>query len=253
MNCNEIRSLVPLSLDRELDWQSEALLAEHIETCVDCRNHLAQQQATQGKIRAAATYHRVPMDLLDRINSALPAVDRPDLSGSGRKSRSGWRFGWQILNGAGLAAAACALLIMAIVIPLRPSENELLRNEIVTSHARSLLTQHVMDVASSDQHTVKPWFNGKLDFSPPVRDFAGQGFPLVGGRLDYVGHRGVAVIVYRRRQHIIDVFIWPGTSSTPSLQSSQGYHLATKTAGGMSFVAISDVDPDELKQLVEML
>jgi anti-sigma factor RsiW len=110
-----------------------------------------------------------------------------------------------------------------------------------------------MYVASSDQHAVIPWFSGKLDFAPPVRDFAEQGFPLVGGRLDYIGHRGVAVIVYQRRRHIIDGYIWPGTYRAPSLKTSQGYHLASKTADGMSFVAISDVDPDELKQLVEIL
>jgi anti-sigma factor RsiW len=253
MNCDEIRSLVSLSLDRELDWQSEKMLAEHLDNCVGCRNHLAQQQATQGKIRAAATYHRAPTDLLDRINSALPEEALPDLKRSGSATRGGWRFVWQLLNGAGLAVAACAVLILAVVIPLRPSMEEVLRDEIVSSHARSLLTQHVMDVASSDQHTVKPWFNGKLDFSPPVRDFAEQGFPLLGGRLDYIDHRGVAVVVYRRHQHIINVFIWPSIDKAPSLQSTQGYHLANKTAGGMNFVAISDIDPVELKQLVEML
>ncbi len=253
MNCKEVCSLVPLSLDRELDCQSEALLADHLDHCVNCRDYWAQQQAMQEHTRAAATYHRAPQNLLERINSALPAVNDRDENRLRGKPGNRWTFGWQILNGAGLAAAACAILIMAIVMPLRPSADELLRDEIISSHSRTLLTQHVMDVASSDQHTVKPWFNGKLDFSPPVHDFAEQGFQLAGGRLDYIGHRGVAVVVYRRRQHIIDVFIWPSTTKAPSLLASRGYHLAAKTAGGMNFVAISDVDPNELKQLVEML
>ena len=138
-------------------------------------------------------------------------------------------------------------------MPLRPSADERLGDEVITSHARALLTQHVIDVASSDQHTVKPWFTGKLDFSPPVRDFAEQGYPLAGGRVDYLDHHTVAVVVYRRRQHLIDVFIWPDSGKAPPLQSSQGYHLAGKTASGMRFLAISDVDPGELQQLVEML
>jgi len=252
MDCKELRALLPISLDGELGAQSEALVAAHLDSCANCRDYRRRQGALWAAIRSSATYHRAPANLRDRVNNALPAVDTSDVR-AGRKSAYGWRFVWRVLNGAGLATAACAVLVLTVVMPLRPSADERLGDEVVASHARALLTQHVMDVTSSDQHTVKPWFNGKLDFSPPVRDFTEQGYPLAGGRLDYIDHRAVAVLVYRRRQHLIDVFIWPENHKTISPRTIQGYHLAGNTASDMSFLAVSDLDPVELKQFVEML
>jgi anti-sigma factor RsiW len=248
MDCNEARRLVPISIDRELDAQGEAALAAHSESCEACRTVRQQHEAARATIRAGATYHRAPTSLRERIVTALPATNQRHLAAE-RK------FGWQLLTRIGAMVIACAALVLVLVLP-RPSVDQRLDDELVASHARAMLTNHVIDIASSDQHTVKPWFNGKVDFSPPVRDLVDRGFPLVGGRLDYVDHRLVAVAVYQRRQHLIDVFIWPaegGDNDKPTPATSQGYHVVGKTANGMTFRAVSDVDGDELRQFVDLL
>ena len=254
MDCQQSQNLIPLSIDRELDAQSEDALTAHLDACPACRALRQQQEDTLAAIRGAATYHRATASLRERIEAALPAPQAP--TRQRRPASSGWRFGWQFLNGAGLVAAACAALVLAVVLPQQPSADERLGDEMVAGHARALLTHHLIDVASSDQHTVKPWFNGKLDFSPPVRDLAERGYTLVGGRLDYLDHRLVAVLVYQRRQHLIDIFIWPTESAetaTPSARTTQGYHVVGKTASGMAYRAVSDLDRGELQQLVDML
>ena len=254
MDCNETRRLVPLSIDGELDAHSEDVLAAHIESCSACQGYRQRQEAALAAIRSMATYHRATASLRERIEAALPTAYRDAAVAHRHPAASGWKFAWQLLNGGGLVAAACAVLVLAVVLPLRPSADERLAGELVTSHARALLTNHVIDVVSSDQHTVKPWFNGKLDFSPPVSDLADRGFPLVGGRLDYLDHHTVAVVVYRHRQHLIDVFVWPSKdTATAPPRSAQGYHIIGKTASGMTFRAVSEVNRGDLQQLVDML
>jgi anti-sigma factor RsiW len=136
-----------------------------------------------------------------------------------------------------------------------PSAQDRLMEELVSSHVRSLQVDHLSDVVSSDQHTVKPWFNGKLDFSPPVIDLASQEFPLVGGRLDYLDERTVAVLIYRHKLHPINLYIWPGTGRNvaPQGQDRQGYHLIHWTAGGMNYWAVSDLAASELEFFVNTL
>ncbi|HET6267936.1 MAG TPA: anti-sigma factor, partial [Acidobacteriota bacterium] len=134
--------------------------------------------------------------------------------------------------------------------------NELVAQEILSSHVRSLMPGHLTDVVSSDQHTVKPWFNGKLDFSPPVRDFTAQGFPLVGGRLDYVNHREVAALVYTRNKHVINVFLWPSSetaSKEPRPSTLQGYHIVEWTGSGMTHYVVSDLNEAELQEFIKLL
>ncbi len=252
MECRDVRELLAPSIDGELDAQTERALAAHLESCAACGEYRRRQEALLDAIRSGASYHRAPAALRERIAAALPAT-------AGAHSGAAtpwWKFGWQILNGAGLVAAVCAAIVLVILLPQRPSADEQLADELVTSHVRALLTSHVIDVASSDQHTVKPWFNGKADFSPPVRDLAAEGFPLIGGRLDYVDRHPVAVVVYRRRQHVIDVFIWPAegarAASVPA-RTIQGYHVTGKTTAGMTFRAVSDVDPADLKRLLDLL
>jgi anti-sigma factor RsiW len=258
MDCNETIELLPLSIDRELDARTEGALTAHLASCAACDKHRQQLTSLGAAVRGAATYHRAPASLRDHIEASLPpakttaGTDGQVASGRGA---SGWRFVWQLLNGAGLVAAACAALVLVLVLPQSPSSDQRLTDEIVASHARALLTDHVVDIASSDQHTVKPWFSAKLDFSPPVRDLAEQGFPLVGGRLDYLERRPVAVLVYRHRQHQIEVFVWPadGAGAPMTPRSSQGYHVIGWTTAGMKFRAVSDVDATELQRLTDLL
>jgi anti-sigma factor RsiW len=164
-----------------------------------------------------------------------------------------------------LAVAASIAVVIFVGLRLVPGlrngrHTDLITQEIIASHIRSLQPGHLYDVESTDQHTVKPWFDGKLDFSPPVRDMANQGFPLVGGRLDYIGGRAVAALVYQRRKHIINVFVWPESSGdfadTPGFERQEirdGYNLIEWRTGEMHFAAVSDVNADDLKQFIQLL
>jgi anti-sigma factor RsiW len=137
-----------------------------------------------------------------------------------------------------------------------PSGSDLVEREVISSHVRSLMGSHLMDVVSTDQHTVKPWFNGKLDFSPPVTDFKKDGFPLVGGRLDYINDRPVAALVYQHGKHVINVFMWPSASDTTSaerIQPEQGYNVEQMTVAGMNCWVVSDLNDTELKAFAELI
>ncbi|MDG0026297.1 zf-HC2 domain-containing protein [Trinickia sp. Y13] len=154
--------------------------------------------------------------------------------------------------GAALAALAVTASLF-LLVPRPPAPGSSLVDDLVASHVRAQLSGHDIDVVSSDQHTVKPWFNGRLDYAPPVEDLAASGFALTGGRLDYVDHRRVAVLVYRYRKHVIDVYVMPeqgdGAAPAPSASTSDGYALASWRAGGMIWWAVSDAEPAVLAQL----
>jgi len=179
------------------------------------------------------------------------ALRRAAADESGTKERdTNWRW---------LAIAASILLAASLawnVSRLRPgiAENDLVAQGVLSDHIRSLMGEHLLDVPSTDQHTVKPWFNGKLDFSPEVKDFAAEGFPLVGGRLDYLMNRNVAALVYRRRQHVINLFTWP--SDSPAVVedhfSRNGYNVVRWTHGGMTYWAVSDLNLNELEQFRDL-
>lgn len=197
-------------------------------------------------IRSRATYHTAPPALRAGIAKTVREVG---------KSQAGaapfWRRPWLQI---GLAFACGVLVGLLVVAPYDSSDRQRLEREVVASHVRSLMLAHLTDVTSSDQHTVKPWFAGKLDFSPPVSDLADKGFPLIGGRLDYLDQRPVAALVYSHRKHTINLLIWPAEETAElEMASRQGYHLARWSDSGMQFWAVSDLNPADLQSFVELL
>ncbi len=199
-------------------------------------------------IRRNATRHRA--DALLK-SSVLAEIALQNASGE-KKRRTprvltlAWR-GWFAL-GSSFASGAVATLAVVLMFG-RPSALPKQETEVVDSHIRALMADHLTDVASTDQHTVKPWFQGKLSYSPPVRDFTAQGFPLIGGRLDYLAGRPVAALVYRHGKHAINVFVWPGEAFASAAQEQQGFHVQRWVQDGMQFWAVSDVNAADLASL----
>ncbi|HEX9432024.1 MAG TPA: anti-sigma factor [Burkholderiales bacterium] len=246
MDCTESRSRLHAYLDQELDLPSVVAIDQHLASCAACKTIFTQQSALQVGIRKHAVYHEAPAGLAERIRAQI---------GGTRAKAPRWTWRWQPLQlGAALAATALVSWTAAIEYS-RPRGDELIIDQVMSSHARSVMTSHLADVASSDQHTVKPWLSSKLDFSPPATDLTGAGFPLVGGRVDYVDHRPVAALVYRHREHVINVFVWPErnvarTAPMPSA-SRRGYNVVHWTDSGLTFWAISDLNAAEMKTFAE--
>jgi anti-sigma factor RsiW len=247
MDCTEIRSRLHPYLDRELDLESSLAIERHLAACPACQAIFARQAALQSGVRAHAQYHRAPPAMANRIRAMI----NTQAAGAPAAPARRWpRLRQWLPLGAAVAAAAIVSWTAAIQYA-SVSADERIAEQVITGHARSMVTAHLVDVPSSDRHTVKPWLSGKLDFSPTVVDLTDAGFPLAGGRLDYLDNRPVAVLVYRYRQHVIDLFIWPeqdgrGDASS-KLVSSKGYNVLRWREGGMAFWAISDVDAGEMK------
>lgn len=243
MNCTETRPLFQAYIDNELDLVRSLDVERHLKECARCaaaRNSLlalrsALQQNGLTYSAPAALYHKVrPMGAPAREEARIPR-------------RTGW------LPWAGFAVAAFAALLL-LVRPAGMSDNDVLLNDAVNSHVRSLMVNHLMDVVSTDQHTVKPWFNGKIDFAPDVKDFASQGFPLVGGRLDYLDGQTVAALIYHRNKHFINVFVWPSAETEPSgTESLHGYSIINRDAKGLHYCLVSDLNTKELGDLADLV
>jgi anti-sigma factor RsiW len=227
-------------IDGELDATNAAAIELHVEECPGCAGEIAEIETLRSALSAAAIRHPAPAALRQRIDTALAVEKAP-----WRQSRPPiWRRPW-VASGAAMALAASLMLIF--VAP--QSMTMRVQDQIVASHVRSLLVDHVADIATSDQHVVKPWFNGRIDFAPPVIELADAGFPLAGGRLDYIDGRVVPAVVYKRRLHVINLFAWPaGSVEIPMRVAAirDGYSLIGWRHDGMIFWAVSDISPDEL-------
>lgn len=234
-----MRLLVQADLDGELDAASAAALAAHAAGCEGCARLQGELGRLSGQLRTGLTRHAATPAFRRAILAQVRAGSPASRWG---KPRAAWQAGW---FGAGVALAAS---VAVTLLPRQPGPG----TEAVAAHIRALQPGHLLDVESSDRHTVKPWFNGKLDFAPPVTDFASQGFPLAGGRLDYLAGRPVAALAYRRGNHLIDLFIWPG-GQPASHQTVQGYNMIAWSQDGMNFRAVSDLNTVELSDFVRLL
>ena len=248
MSCPQTHPLLDAYMDGELDLMASVEFERHLRDCAECGALQAQREGLRSALQNPDLYNRTPIGLESRLRIRLgDSVHQQEKASAGPT-----RWQWLAVAAAVIALVASAALLTKTLQP--PSTEEALVREVVSSHVRSLMANHLTDVVSSDQHTVKPWFNGKLDFTPTVRDLAAQGFPLHGGRLDYLNDRPVAALLYKRNQHPINLFEWPapGTSS-PQASVNKGYNLIHWTQAGMNFWAISDLNVLELKEFVDDL
>ncbi|WP_342702302.1 anti-sigma factor [Burkholderia arboris] len=281
MDCNEARALLDADVDRELSAPDALRVQQHVEGCDACRRERARIVTLVQAVRQA-DYHRAPDALRASILASLPAAadapvreparaeppperqaqpkprprsrgwfpwlagrggsTRPAVAGGGPRAAALPGLGWGVALLVALAAAG------GMTLSARHADTDRTVDELVSSHVRADLSARDIDVISTDRHTVKPWFNGRLDYAPPVEDLAANGFALVGGRLDYVGRRRVAVLVYRYRQHVIDVYVRPAGEGpgAPYTTVSQGYALDRWDAAGMTWWAVTDAEPSAL-------
>jgi anti-sigma factor RsiW len=243
------RVLLNALIDGELDAASTIELQAQIEASPTLQQELARLSALQTSVQTVATRFKAPPRLTHRVFATLPAA-QPERIPTGIPS-------WWRTVAMGTTITAMALLIWSLSFTFVGRDHRpALLDEVVSAHVRSLMADHLTDLMSADRHSVKPWLSNRLDFAPPVHDLASDGFSLVGGRLDYLGGIPAAAIVYRYRQHIINVFIWPsavGNDNSIRTSTHRGYNSARFESGGMSYWAVSDLNPDDLRRLANLL
>jgi anti-sigma factor RsiW len=257
MTCDELHEHIDPFLDNELGLAEAQKIQQHLEQCPNCESLYTSRLAVRDALQKPEMRFLPEADLRDQIHGELLKQIRPP-------ARRAWRLpsfefpSWVL---PGLAGAAAVLLFWFgsnIFLTANRTSNGVLATvtaQLVSDHMRSLLGNHLIDVVSTDQHTVKPWFAGKLNFSPPVYDFSDQGFKLIGGRLDYLGDQEIAAVVFQHRQHLINLFVWPKSESTSfpdtSLQK-EGFNLYGWEANGLIMWAVTDAAPDTLKSFVDL-
>ena len=270
MNCEEATKLMDGYWDGELDPITSQKIEQHLRDCRKCEQAYQAHTALAYAISRGAPYYKAPAELRQRVQSSLrDAVGVRASRSAARENHASLTSRWAkrrpVLpeipwNWLALAAAIIlGALITAVFLPRMraPNADQFLATQLIASHVRSLMANHLTDVPSSDQHTVKPWLDAKLDFAAPVPDLSSQGFPLIGGRLDYLDSRSVAALVYQKRKHFINLFIWPTTptdSTGQTMVEREGYHLVHWSDSDFTYWAVSDVNINDLqsfKQLFE--
>jgi mycothiol system anti-sigma-R factor len=249
MNCAEADTLIHALLDNELDAGHTREIEAHLATCAACTEKLEAFRALRTAVAAARLKEQAPASLRQRLNQALPSPPAPRrfLPASWRSLLGGFA------GGTALSAAVAATLLLTVI---GNDRDRATAADVVSAHLRSLQAGHLTDVATSDQHAIKPWFNGRLDVAPPVIDLTAQGFTLIGGRLDYIEGDPAASVVYRRRNHVINLFVRQhrGTGEVrPSLETVRGFNVRHWTEGGFELWAVSDINAGELEEFGETL
>lgn len=251
MSCQRAQELIHGYVDGELDLVRTLEVEEHIQACQTCETAYLSHTALRSSLKADSLYYGAPESLKKRVRSSLRKEAKVELS------QPTFRWRW-----IAMAASLAFVLLMGIVVwrlprSVGPSADDLLAQEVVSDHVRSLqMPGHLTDVLSSDQHTVKPWFDGKVDFAPPVKDFASQDFRLYGGRLEYLNNRTVVTLIYQRRLHYINLYIWQAEKASTAAEVStrrQGYNLIHWTNSGMNYWAISDLNEVELHDFARLV
>jgi anti-sigma factor RsiW len=249
MNCDEAEILIHALIDNELDASHASEVEAHVATCPRCTAELAAYRQMREAISKADLRYNAPASLRQRLDDVLPKPAPAPLNVVPLTSRRSLLRGFAM--GSAVSALAATLLVAVVV---RQDDQRMIESEIVSSHLRSLQPGHLIDVVSTDQHTVKPWFNGKLDVSPPVIDLTAQGFTLIGGRLDYVDARAIGAVVYKRRAHIINLFVAKTSDSErhpAKMVSIQGFNCRRWSERGLNYWAVSDLGADELSEFGE--
>lgn len=244
MSCQKVEEFLDAYLDEELDVVTSTQFDRHLIECAACRAKYEQYREMHGAVQAHMEYCQAPEGFEQKLRAQLyPSGQRQH-----KAIRGEWFSGWRPWAMAASVVAVLLFTAMLFEMGRRSSASDMLARQVVSSHIRSLLANHLSDVISTDQHTVKPWFSGKLDFAPVVKDLAGNGFPLVGGRLDYLDDRAVAALVYKRRQHTINLFLWPSPASDSGARTltMRGYNVVHWTHAHMAYWAVSDVSAGDL-------
>jgi mycothiol system anti-sigma-R factor len=263
VNCDEIKNLMDAYLDGELDPITSQKVEQHLRDCPKCEQAYEVEIAMAHAISQGAPYYKAPPELRERIQVSLrEAIGAPTSRGATGEDSLPVRRPEAVRRGVffdmpwNWLALAAAIVLAAIVASSflsrlrQPGADQFLATQLIASHVRSLMADHLTDVASSDQHTVKPWLDVKLDFAVPVVDLSSEGFPLIGGRLDYLDNRPVAALVYGRRKHFINLFVWPAASDeakAPKTITHEGYQLLHWADSDFNYWAVSDVNISDLQ------
>jgi anti-sigma factor RsiW len=263
MTCEDSQTFLHAFLDDELDVGENLRVQQHLATCVRCRQVQEEQLALRSALHDPGLYSEVSPEFAARINKAVRAAAAEEAAKLEKAApRPRWVGFLESIRWVPVAAVALAVLSVAGVLTfnrMRTSQEQLMADAALASHIRSLQPGHLIDVESSDRHTVKPWFQGKLDFAPPVPDLSDLGWALIGGRLDYMDGRPVAALVYQRRMHNINVFLWPnqgsmgGSTSDIQQQDAQGYQILHWKGTDMTYWVVSDLNQSELLEFAKAL